>query len=120
MTGELLQLETSAVEGGHLVKAQGELDMSTALLLTEALVRFANGSVTLDVAGVTFLDSAGCSALLTAHNCLQRRGSHLYVTGAGGTVLRVLELLGLDRALNLTEKSITAGAEQRHQRRSEA
>jgi len=109
MTGELLQLETSAVEGGHLVKAQGELDMSTAPLLTEALVQFANGSVTVDLAGITFLDSAGCSALVTAHNSLQRRGSHLSVHGAGGTVLRVLEVLGLDRALNFDGKAHDRG-----------
>jgi anti-sigma B factor antagonist len=101
MTGELMQIQASGVEGGHVVRARGEIDVSTAPRLAEALVQFANGSVTVDLTGVTFLDSSGCSALIAAHNHLERRGSHLYVRGADGMVLRVLELMGLSRLLNL-------------------
>ncbi|HEY7107591.1 MAG TPA: STAS domain-containing protein [Acidimicrobiia bacterium] len=97
---ELMELETSADENGHVVTARGEVDMATAPRLAEALVQFANGSVTLDLTSVTFLDSSGCSALVAAHKCLRRRGSRLYVRGATGSVLRVLELTGLSRALD--------------------
>jgi anti-sigma B factor antagonist len=108
MMDELVQLETLAVRGGHLVKARGELDVSNAPLLADTLVQFANGAVTIDLTSVTFLDSSGCSALLAAHDALQRRGSRLYVRGARGTVLRVLELMALDRVLDLDGDRPTA------------
>jgi anti-sigma B factor antagonist len=97
---DLMPFETSAVAGGHLIRVRGEIDLAVAPQLAEALVRFANGSVTVDLTDVTFLDSSGCAALVAAHKSLQRRGSHLHVRGANGTTLGVLKVMGLDQVLN--------------------
>jgi len=55
--------------------------------------------VVADLSAVTFLDSTGISTLLRAHNALTAQGGWLALTGADQTVLRVLDLTGVDTVI---------------------
>src|SRR4051794_25658657 len=51
---------------GSVVRIIGELDMATAPQLRECLTHLEGTSVTLDFAGVTFMDSGGIAVLACA------------------------------------------------------
>jgi anti-sigma B factor antagonist len=79
-----------------LVRVKGELDMAAAPDLTEAIVG-AKGSavVTLDLSGVTFLDSTAIGALVASGRSLGEAGSRLKIGQRSDIVTRVLEITGL-------------------------
>jgi len=94
-----MQCLVSALPGGHLVVVSGEVDMATAPSLAGALVPFANGTVTVDLSDVTFIDSTGLKALVAAHRQIERRRSRLIVRGVAPIVRRLFEIAGLDALL---------------------
>jgi anti-anti-sigma factor len=51
---------------GSRVAVTGEVDLHAAPTIHAALAELSNGSATLDVSGVTFLDSSGLRALVFA------------------------------------------------------
>jgi anti-sigma B factor antagonist len=83
-----------------LITVSGEIDSTTAPglrgCLLEVLERPGTASVEVDLTGVTFLDSAGLSALATAHRAAEAGGRTLQMR-VGGTraVVRPLEITGL-------------------------
>jgi anti-anti-sigma factor len=95
---------------GWLITVTGEVDMATAPEFAETVTECATGSVTVDFAGVTFMDSSGVTALLMACERLERRGSTLTLQSVRPDVLRVLELCGVDAVL-------TIDGRRRHRRR---
>jgi anti-anti-sigma factor len=73
---------------------RGEFDDSNCDEIARGLAPFAKGStVTLDMAGVTFVDSACLAVFLAA----LRRGVRLKLAAASPTVRRRFEVTGLDR-----------------------
>ena len=85
---------------GCTITVSGEIDSTTApglrSCLLEVLERPGTMSVEVDLTGVTFLDSAGLSALATAHRAAEAGGCTLQMR-VGGTraVVRPLEITGL-------------------------
>lgn len=80
------------------VRVRGELDMSTAPELSAALIRAGEGgpgSITLDLSGVTFLDSSAIGALIAAGQELGASGQKLQIGPRSAIVSRVLEITGL-------------------------
>ncbi len=76
----------------------GYVDQSTAPQLRDALTEVIERShdrVTLDVEGVTFIDSSGIGALAAAY----KRGAHVTVRHPSPTVMRELVMCGLDRLI---------------------
>ena len=57
--------------------------------------------VVADMTKTNFCDSAGITALATAHKKLSSVGADLKVIAAAPQVLRILELTGLDRVLDV-------------------
>ncbi len=84
----------------------GEVDMSTAARLAEALGQFANGSVVVDLTDVTFLDSSGVAALLAARKRLERRGVELSVESASPAALHILQLVGVTLDLQVPTRGV--------------
>lgn len=83
---------TSEVDGTHLtVVVSGEVDMSTAEGLTQAVSREGAKQLTLDLRGVTFFDSAGVQALVR----LARRYPGGLTVLPSRQVRRVLDISGL-------------------------
>lgn len=86
----------------------GELDMASAPVLLEhvdALVAAGTVRVVVDVAGLSFCDSAGLNAFIRGDRHCATRGGWLRLTGAQGHVARVLEMSGLYEVLALRPDS---------------
>jgi anti-sigma B factor antagonist len=94
-----MHCRVGALAGGHLVSVVGEIDLATAPRLAETLVQFANGSVTVDLTDVTFIDSSGLNALVAAHRLLERRHSRLIVRGMTARTERLFEISGVGAVL---------------------
>jgi anti-sigma B factor antagonist len=80
----------------------GELDMASAPRLSEqidSLVASGYRHVLLDLAELSFCDSAGLNAFVQGDRACTARGGWLRLTGVTGHVARVVELSGLDEVL---------------------
>jgi anti-sigma B factor antagonist len=75
----------------------GEMDMDTAPELRTRLLAAvgAHDVVTLDLSGVTFIDSQGLSVLIRAHAEARATGSELRLGRASPRVRQLLELTNL-------------------------
>ncbi len=91
---ELLRIST---EAACRVILTGEIDAATTPQLETTLPL--TGSVWLDFAAVTFMDSAAVGALLTARASAKRRGDAFHISGLHGCALRVAQTSGLWDAL---------------------
>ncbi len=60
-------------------------------------------AVTLDLAGVGFVDCSGLAVLIWAHQQLSARNGRLICTGAQPVVRRIVRLTGLDGYLDIRE-----------------
>jgi anti-sigma B factor antagonist len=79
-----------------VIRIKGELDMAAAPDLTEAIVGAKDSAgVTLDLSGVTFLDSSAIGALVSSGRSLAEAGSRLEIGPRSDIVTRVLEITGL-------------------------
>jgi anti-sigma B factor antagonist len=88
-----------AREGGRVVLRPGEIDIATRPLLSSALERAAaeTSEVRVDLSHVEFMDSTGLSALVTAHQALDR----LVIVCPPGPGRRALEVSGLLKLLDV-------------------
>ncbi|MGY1745614.1 STAS domain-containing protein [Blastococcus sp. SYSU D00695] len=110
---ELIAVTTSRSESGARVHVAGEVDCSTAPRLTESLdgvLDDAPAEVVVDLTEVTFLDSAGLHALVTAHGRAGRAGTRLRVLVATRAVLRPIQVTGLAEVLAVEQVAPGAGA----------
>jgi anti-anti-sigma factor len=98
VSSDTLAITSSVVGPEARVSLTGELDIHSAPDVTASLADLAQQhvqSVVIDVAGLTFLDSSGLRALLSARNELQTVGAAFSLEGVSGTVERVLDATGL-------------------------
>jgi anti-anti-sigma factor len=84
----------------HRVALQGEIDMSNAPELQAALLEL-NGDVVIDCSELKFIDSTGLNVLARVHKRLAERGDHLTIEAVPSSSLRVIQIAGLDRVLDL-------------------
>ena len=85
-----------------VLRADGELDLAAAPTLSariDDVLADGRTRILIDLAGVTFCDSTGLSAFVRGHHLTTALGGWLRVTGARGTVDRVLRISGLDTLL---------------------
>jgi anti-anti-sigma factor len=85
-------MERSGVAGAACVAVAGEVDVEAAPRLRDALVEaVADGEqVVVDLSSVTFMDSAGLSALVVAHRVAEARGVRLRLRGVPPRVLTLI------------------------------
>lgn len=84
----------------------GELDLATAELLREQVrPLLGHGAdachLVVDLSDLTFLDITGVGVLLEAHRRLAERGGSLVLRSPRPMVVRMLQLLDLERALQV-------------------
>jgi anti-sigma B factor antagonist len=89
-----------SIGGDHdvIIRVVGDVDLVTAGLLgaeLEQAVEGSDGAVIVNMAGVTFLDSAGLWVLLRAQAALDTLGRRLVVASPARPASRTLELAGL-------------------------
>ncbi len=96
-----------ADRAGELVLVvTGEIDIATAPELRcelEALSRGAHSPVVVDLAGVTFLDSSGISALVAARQALAGSDVTLVLLEPSSPVRLVLEMSGVDALFEIRD-----------------
>ena len=94
-----LRTRTTFDLGGAVVSVSGELDVSTADELAHTLAEIADRhprAVIVDLAGLDFIDSSGLTVLVRARQQLDAQGGTLWLSSPTPSVLRVLEIVGLD------------------------
>lgn len=92
------------------ISLSGEVDLSTAANLATAVAavqRVAAGDITIDLAGVSFIDVAGLGAIAGARSALAERGAAVVVTGANALVSKVFILGSLDELLLGNDEVVT-------------
>jgi anti-sigma B factor antagonist len=87
--GAPFELSVRDLDGTRFVTVSGEVDMSVADTLTEAL---SGQRVLVDMTGVSFIDSTGLACLLVALD-----GSETLVLRRSTSVARILELAGVSQ-----------------------
>jgi anti-anti-sigma factor len=99
---------------GHIVVAlHGEIDLAVAGDVRDQLMAAANRSnaqLVVDATPVTFIDSSGINALVRARDRATALGGSFHLVAHQHVVLRVLELMQLDRVLFLVDSVDTAVA----------
>jgi anti-sigma B factor antagonist len=85
------------------VRLAGEIDLAAAprveLAIEEALAGEEGVEITIDLEGVTFLDSTGLRVLVAAHARCAGEGRSLTLVNPSTSVSRILEITGLGQTL---------------------
>jgi anti-sigma B factor antagonist len=96
---EMKLTQTDAPEG-TLLRIDGVLDANTAPEIRkvfDAIVASPIAAVTLDVEGLTMIDSSGIGAIVSLFKRLKARGGALVVKNVQGQPLAICKLLKLER-----------------------
>ena len=101
-----LEVDRSTVRGVEVVTLRGELDTATTGAAYQALdqAMYAGGRLLIDLSELSFMDSTGVRLLVAAAR--EARPLHVQVEVAcppESNVGRILAVMGVDRALNLSE-----------------
>ncbi|WP_156689953.1 STAS domain-containing protein [Mycobacterium sp. Marseille-P9652] len=94
-----VQLTATTSSRSACLRVTGPLDYETTTAFMEAVDRLLNADpgpahLHLDLAGLTFCDSAGLSGLLLAHRHAQRAGAHLHLDHRPEFLDRILDVTG--------------------------
>jgi anti-sigma B factor antagonist len=95
---ELITLTVATTDDVARVGTAGEVDSSSAPLLHAELDRVLDAGVrelTVDLDGVTFLDSAGLCALAAVHRRAAAQGVRLRILASTRAVIRPMQITGL-------------------------
>lgn len=103
---EILEVDTQERNGLVHMVLRGELDLSTADKVDQALRRAEAGSprvVVLDLSKLSFLDSTGLRCLVTADRRAREEGRRLVLVRGPGAVQRVFSITRLDERLEMVD-----------------
>ena len=92
----------AAPDGGVVLQLVGELDLSTIAVFVAALDDAADaeaGTIELNMAEVSFIDSSGIGAYVAAFRRAHANGCRVSISERSAFVQRVLELSGVEQAL---------------------
>jgi anti-sigma B factor antagonist len=106
-----LGLEVAEHDGVAVLGLRGEVDMSTAPRLRQAIVELAAGGrhrVVVDLDKVEFLDSTGLGVLVSGLKRFRTLGGDLVLSCTQPRILRVLEITRLDRAFTVCDSVVGA------------
>ncbi|HZN72769.1 MAG TPA: STAS domain-containing protein [Micromonosporaceae bacterium] len=94
----MLSLSSHVDAGTVTVTVSGEIDLANVDELADEIVSAVRGEATtvvVDLAGVTFIDSVGITALLKGRRLADEHGKAYRATGAEGLVRQLLDLTGV-------------------------
>ncbi|MFI6039184.1 STAS domain-containing protein [Streptomyces sp. NPDC051315] len=109
-----LSIDRTSVDGIEVVTVHGEIDHAVKDMLREALLSYDGATpprTVVDLRGVTFMDSSGVNVFVAAHKSMSDARGWLRFAGAQESVLRLLELVGLDEVISChstVEQALTA------------
>jgi anti-anti-sigma factor len=109
---DLARVEARDVVGARLVRLIGEIDLSNADDIMDAITRAVPDDtplVVLDLGATTYLDSTGIAMIFRLSDRLRLRRQELrLVVPPGAPVRAVLELTKVDHAIRIQESIVTA------------
>ena len=85
-------------QGRGIITVTGDVDLGTAeqlLVRLTALIGTARREIGLDLSGVTFIDCAGLTALLTIRKAVQAQDGWLDLVAVSRCVGRLIKIIGL-------------------------
>ena len=92
-------------DGGLTIALSGEIDHHGAremmAQLDDAIAARLPARLTLDLSGVTFMDSSGIAVLLRAHRQMVHTGGSLRAVNLPAQARRVLDAAGIGRLISL-------------------
>jgi anti-sigma B factor antagonist len=107
---DLVALDVRRSDGSVCIVATGEIDSSSApqfrRTLETLLAEPGLSEIVVDLAGVTFLDSAGLCVLAAAHRRIKGRGIQLRVLASSRAVVRPLQITGLWDLLRVEQSNV--------------
>jgi anti-anti-sigma factor len=112
----VLQSSVAMGESGPVMVLSGEADAHAAAQLRELLVaQLFRGQrrLVIDVAGLRHIDSESVRVLVVAAKMLRERHGELVLLHPQPTVARMLELMGADQAITMSEAPRTVTAPMR-------
>lgn len=93
-----------ALAHAHLIGAQGRLDHENVPLLERTLLDVIDGGrnwLIVDLSRVTYINSGGLRALVTAWRRVRGEHGNLVVAGLGDKLLDIFRMIGFDRVFQL-------------------
>jgi anti-anti-sigma factor len=102
------ELQLSVTPGGDetVVSVSGELDMSTAEQLSDAVnsqLRESPGRIVLDLTDLTFCDSLGLGTLVVLSRTARNQQTFLLLRNPSPFFTRMLDVTGVREGLNISE-----------------
>jgi anti-anti-sigma factor len=107
----LLELETEEDDGQVRLVLRGELDISSAQLLEDALTRLEAdepSTLLIDLRGLEFLDSTGLRTLVSADQRARDAGRRLAIVRGPEAVDRIFNVTRLDERLDFVDDPAAA------------
>jgi anti-anti-sigma factor len=101
-----LQWETARKGADLEVTLEGELDLASSQRLEDELMRLEGEApplITLDLRGVTFIDSTGLSTLINADGRARKEARGLQIVAGTGAARRILRTVGLLERLDVID-----------------
>lgn len=101
-----LRWETARKGADVEVMLEGELDLASSGNLEDALMRLEDDApplITLDLSGVTFIDSTGLSTLINADGRARKADRALQIVAGEGPARRILRTVGLLERLHVVD-----------------
>lgn len=99
-----LSISTTVLNGTQTIKVEGEVDVSNASELREALdqaLAASHTDIKVDVSQMPYIDSTGIGVLVGAAHRAEEVGAHVEVLEPQRNVRRVLDMLGVCHELGL-------------------
>jgi anti-sigma B factor antagonist len=108
---ELLQVTAEPLDDARLIRAAGEIDMSTVDALRHEVLaaRDEVATVLLDLSGITFIDSTGLSFLLEASQSSAAGHWAFVLVHPSRVVQRLIEVSGTADLLPALDSAVGAG-----------
>ena len=95
-----LTIDVGVLDDTATLTVRGEIDLDTVDMFTSALTDARScRRVDVDLADVTYMDSAGLRRLITANDDIQQHGGRLRVITASNIVSRLIQIAGVDALL---------------------
>jgi anti-sigma B factor antagonist len=111
------QIDTEATAAGATLRLTGELDGATSgdvVAEFDQALRAGRKAITLDLAGVSFIDSAGLRAIILIQQRAAEQDVPLAIIPPPTPLLELLEITGLTERLVLASEDGAPASEQRY------
>lgn len=101
-----LEVSHGAEGGGYVVKAHGEVDLSTSPQLRDAILKAvasSGGAVGVDLSAVEYMDSSGVATLVEGLKATKGKGRDFALLAPAQPVMKVLQLARLETVFDIRE-----------------